>query len=120
MNYTQNPELDAARHDDELDALDEFNEKAQAEAPRLVLKDLQAIKTPGEWFRSTFHAGNSAEDILRDGMSVDDGIADRYTEFVIDATPEAKQKMLRAMADWFGKIYALEIYSDYMTALCDD
>lgn len=121
MTYTQNPELDAARHDDDLDALDEFNEKAKTEAPRLVLKDLQAITKPGDWFdKRTFHGGNSAEDILRDGMSVDDGIADRYAEFVIDATPEAKQKMLGAMADWFAKIYALEIYSDYMTALCDD
>lgn len=121
MTYTENPELDAARHDDELDAYDEFNQKAQVEAPRLVLKDLQAINKPGDWFdKRTFHGGNSAEDILRDGMSVDDDIADRYAEFVIDATPEAKQKMLSAMADWFGKIYALEIYSDYMTALCDD
>lgn len=119
--YTQNPEVDAARHDDELEAYDEFNQKAQVEAPKLVLKDLQAITKPGDWFdKRTFHCGYSAEDILRDGRSVDDDIADRYAEFVIDATPEAKQKMLGAMAEWFGKIYAMEIYSDYMTELCND
>lgn len=115
MTYTENPELDAARHDDELEAADDFQQKAEIEAPKLVLKDLQAIKTPRDWWEKyTFHGGNSAEDILRDGMNVDDDIADRYSEFIIDVTPESKDKMLRAMADWFGKQYALEIYTDYL------
>ena len=82
---------------------------------------MQAITKPGDWFeKRTFHGGNSAEDILRDGMSVDDDIADRYSEFMIDATPEAKDKMLQSMADWFGKMYAVEIFDDYLESLVND
>lgn len=120
MTYTENPELDAARHDDEQDALDEFYQMAHIEAPKLVLKDLQAIKTPSDWFNSTFHAGNCADEILSEGMSESDEVADAYAEFIFYATPEAKQKMLRAMADWFGKQHALEIYSDHLKDLSDD
>lgn len=120
MNYTQNPELDASRHDDDQEAADAFQQKAEIEAPNLVFKDLQAIKTPGDWFKSTFHAGNCADEILSEGMSDSDEVADAYAEFIFYATPEAKQKMLRAMADWFGKQHALEIYSDHLKDLCDD
>jgi len=121
MTYTENPELDAARHDDEMEAADDFQQKAEVEAPKLVLKDLQAIKKPRDWWATAiFHGGNSAEDILRDGMCVDDDIADAYAEFITDATPEAKAKMLQAMAAWFGKLYALEIYTDHLKDLSDD
>lgn len=117
MTYTENPELDAARHDDELEVDDDFQQKAEIEAPKLVLKDLQAIKTPRDWEKYTFHGGNSAEDILRNGMSVDDDIADRYSEFMIDVTTAARDKLLEAMAAWFAGVYALEIYTDHLKDL---
>lgn len=118
--YTANPEVDAANWNDAQDASDEFYQRANIEAPKLVLKELQAIKTPSDWFNSTFHAGNCADEILSEGMSDCDEIADAYAEFIFYATQEAKQKMLRAMADWFGKLHAAEIYSDHLKDLCDD
>ena len=118
MTYTANPELDAALHDDEIEAADEFQQKAEIEAPKLVMKDLQSIKKPRDWWATAlFHGGNSAEDLLRDGMSVDDDIADAYSEFITAPTQEAKEKMLMAMAAWFGKLHALEIYTDWLEDL---
>lgn len=117
---TANPADDAARFDDEQDAADAFYEQAQVEAPKLVLKDLQAITKPSDWFKSTFHGGNCADEILSEGMSSSDDIADSYAEFMVSPSAEAKDKMLRAMADWFGKLHALEIYSDHLKDLSDD
>lgn len=121
MTYTANPELDAARHDDEEQAADDLHEKAKREAPAIVLKQLQAIKKPKDWWEKySFAGGNSAEDILQQGMSVNDDVADRYAEFMIDATKEARDKMLQAMADWFASVYAFEVYTDHLEELSDD
>lgn len=115
---TPNPELDAARHDDELEAADDFRQEAAREAPGIVLKQLQAIKKPGDWYdKFTFHGGNCAEDILRDGMSADDDVADAYAEYMLDATPAAREKLLVAMANNHANLYALEIYTDYVKGL---
>lgn len=115
---TPNPELDAARHDADLDAADDFRQEAARHAPGIVLKQLQAIKKVRDWWdKYEFHGGNSAEDILRDGMSVDDDLADAYAEYMLDATPAAREKLLVAMADNHANLYALEIYTDYVKEL---
>lgn len=115
---TPNPELDAAQHDDDLEAACDMQDTAARNAPGIVLQQLKAIKKPKDWWdKYTFHGGNSAEDILQNGMSVDDDIADRYSEFMIDATPEAREKLLEAMAAWFATLYSLEIYTDWLKEL---
>lgn len=121
MTYTANPELDAARHEDEEQAADDLHEKAKREAPAIVLKQLLAIKKPKDWWEKyTFHGGNSAEDILQEGMSVNDDIADAYSEFMIDATPQAREKLLEVMAAWFASVYDVEIYTDHLGDLTND
>lgn len=116
MTYTENPELDAARHEDELDAEDELRQEAERRAPAIVLNQLKAIKKPGDWFDTDkFHFGNSAESILQGAFDdSNDDVGDRYAEFMIDATPEARDKLLKAMADWFASVYAFEVYTEYL------
>lgn len=116
MTYTENPELDAARHEDEDQAADDLHEKAKRDAPAIVLKQLQAIKKPGDWFnRKLFATGNSAEDLLRGAFAdSNDDVADSYAEFVIDMTPAAKEKLFIAMAAWFSKSFAWEIYTEWL------
>lgn len=116
MTYTANPELDAARHDDEAEAADDFQQQAEREAPGIVLKQLKAINTPRQWFdRKLFASGNSAEDLLRAAFDdSNDDVSDRYAEFIIDMTPESKEKLLVAMANWFAKDFAWEIYMEHL------
>ena len=116
MTYTENPELDAARHDDEQEAANDFQQKAEREAPGIVLRQLQAIKTPADWFnQKLFAMGNSAEDLLREAFAdSDDDVADRYAEFIIDMTPAAKEKLFIAMAAWFSKNFAWGIYTEWL------
>lgn len=122
MTYTANPELDAARHEDEEQAADDLHEKAKREAPGIVLKQLKAIKKPGDWFdTSKFAAGNSAESILQGAFDdANDNVADRYAEFMIDASKEARDKLLQAMADWFASVYPFEVYTEWLQELSDD
>ena len=116
MTYTENPELDAARHDDDLEAALELHETAEREALGIVTKQFQAIKKPADWFDTNkFAAGHSAESMLQGAVDdANDDVADRYAEFMIDATPEAKDKLLKAMAEWFSSVYAFEVYTDWL------
>lgn len=113
---TPNPELDAARHDDDLEAALELHETAEREAMGIVTKQFQAIKKPEDWFDTNkFAAGHSAESMLQGAFDdANDDVADRYAEFMIDATPEAKEKLLKAMAEWFSSVYAFEVYTDWL------
>lgn len=120
FGITDNPCDDAARFEQDQADYNAFCEKALVEARNLVLKDLQTITKPSDWFKSTFHGGNCADEILSEGMSSSDDIADAYAEFMVSPSAEARDKMLRAMADWFGKMHALEIYSDHLKELSDD
>ena len=118
LGPTANPHADAERWNDEEEAADALHEAAAVLAPGIVLKQLKAIKKPKDWWEKyTFHGGNSAEDILREGASVNDDIADAYSEFMIDATPEAREKLLEVMAAWFASVYAVEIYTDHLEDL---
>lgn len=114
--YTENPELDAAAYDDEADAWAEHCEKAAIEAPGIVLKQLRSIKKPGDWDGKKDFAGcHSADEILHwaIGKCCDD-VSDRYAEFMVEATPESRDRMLQAMADWFAGIYSAEIYQEWL------
>lgn len=119
MTYTANPELDAARHEDELEAADDFQQEAEREAPGIVFKKMQAINTPKGWFDHRKFIGRySVEEILRDAMDgSDDDTCDAYFEFMAEATKEAKEKMLQAMATWFCKTWAYEVYTEHLESL---
>ena len=116
---TANPCADAERWNDEQEAADEFHETAAREASDIMFRRLQAIHKPAAWFDSYKFLGRySAEDILRDAMAdADDDVEDCYSEFVIDVTLAAKEKMLRAMAAWFCKTWAVEVYTEYLEDL---
>lgn len=113
---TPNPELDAARHEADLEAAIELHETAEREALGIVTKQFQAIKKPADWFDTNkFAAGHSAESMLQGAFDdANDDVADRYAEFMIDATPESKEKLLKAMADWFSSVYAFEVYTEWL------
>ena len=113
---TPNPELDAARNDDDLEAALELHETAEREALGIVTKQFQAIKKPEDWFDTNkFAAGHSAESMLQGAFDdANDDVADRYAEFMIDATPGSKEKLLKAMAEWFASVYAFEVYTDWL------
>lgn len=116
---TSNPTADAERWESEQEAADEHREAAALEAPGIVLRQLQAIHTPADWFDHCKFLGRyTAEEILRDAMDdSDDDVCDSYAEFIIDMTQAAKEKMLQAMAAWFSKTWAHEIYDDYLESL---
>lgn len=116
---TCNPTADAERWESEQEAADERQEAADREAPGIVFRQLQAIHKPAGWFDARKFLGRySAEEILRDAMDdSDDDVSDRYAEFMIDTTPAAKEKMLKAMAVWFCKTWAHEVYTDYLESL---
>ena len=118
LGPTPNPCADAERWENECERLDEIKQEAEREAPLIVLSRLRALK-PGEWFdMSKFYAGHSAEDILRDAMDdSDDAVTDAYPEFMTASTPEAKQTLLQAMANWFSQRWAYEIYTEHLEAL---
>ena len=109
---TINPCADAERWENECERLDEIQQEAEREAPLIVLARLRALK-PGEWFdMSKFYAGHSAEDILRDAMDdSDDAVTEAYPRHMTEATPLTRQTLLQAMANWFGKRWAYEIYT---------
>lgn len=112
---TPNPELDAARHDADCEAHDELMQKAAKEAPGIMLKWLQALKNPADWFDHRFPSGHCADGILFCAMDdSDDDVSDRYAEFMVTGAQEARQKLLQAMANWFCKYWAYEVYTDWL------
>jgi hypothetical protein len=118
---TANPCADAEAWNDQQEAADDFQQKAATRAPYLLLRQLQAIKKPADWLDPQRILGRfSAEEILRDALGdSDDDVADRYAEFMIDATPEAKEKLLKAMAEWFSSVYAFEVYTEWLEDIQD-
>lgn len=113
---TPNPELDAARHDDDLEAAIELHETAEREALGIVTKQFQAIKKPADWFNANlFAAGHCAESILQGAFDdSNDAVSDAYAELMVDPTKEAREKLLKAMADWFSSVYAFEVYTEWL------
>lgn len=125
FNYTgptQNPEIDAARHDDEAEAFEEIGEKAAKIAPEIMLKKLQAIEDTGGWVdRKKFHGGNSANCILFDALSAGcTEVEDKHTYFMATMLKPGRDRLLEAMADWFAGIYAIEIYEEWLKEIGND
>ena len=116
---TANPAGDAERHENDREDADEWSQEAARQAPDIMFRRLQAIHKPAAWFDGFKFLGRySAEDILRDAMAdADDDVEDCYSEFVIDVTQATKEKMLRAMAAWFCKTWAVEVYTEYLEDL---
>lgn len=113
---TPNPELDAARHDDDLEAACDLQDEAARRAPGIVLLQLKAIKKPADWFDTNrFAIGYSAEAILQGAFDdSNDKVSDSYSEFMTNPTPEAREKLIEAMAEWFLSVYAYEVYTDWL------
>lgn len=103
-------------NDEEAEEHDAFVQKAQVEAPGIVYKQLKAIKKPTDWFKRSFHAENSADEVMQLAIESSDDACSAYVEFMVDSTQEARDKMLLKIADYFTSIYAYEIYKDY----CDE
>lgn len=119
LGPTANPNADAERWNDEQEAAEALHEAAARQAPGIVLRQMKAIKTPAGWYdKKRFAIYNSAQDILQGAFNdSNDDVSDRYAEFMIDATPEAREKLLEAMAAWFASVYAVEIYTDHLEDL---
>lgn len=119
---TADPAADAARWNDQQEAADDFQQEAAAEAPYILLRQLQAIKKPADWLDASRFLGRfSAEKILRDALGdSDDAVTDRYAEFIVDTTPQSKERLLLAMAEWFCSTWAYEVYSDHCAELSYD
>ncbi|MGU3628124.1 hypothetical protein [Comamonas sp. C24C] len=122
LGPTANPHADAERWNDEDAASDALHETAAVQAPGIVLRQLKSIKTPTAWFdKKRFAIRNSAQDILQGAFDdSNDDVSDRYAEFMVDATPQAREKLLEAMAAWFASVYAFEIYIDHLEDQKDD
>lgn len=119
MTYTENPELDAARHEDEEQAADDLHEKAKREAPGIVAKQFAKIVKPGDWFdKYVFAGGMSADELLYQAMEAsDDATQSAFAELMVSP---AAQPLREAIAAHFAKLHAFAIYTDHLEELSDD
>ena len=119
---TANPCADAEAWNDQQEAAADFHQEAATLAPGILLRLLQAIKKPADWLDPQRILGRfSAEEILRDALGdSDDTVTDRYAEFIVDTTPQSKERLLLAMAEWFCGTWAYEVYSDHCAELSYD
>lgn len=112
---TANPEADAERFENEQEAADALRETAEREAPLIVLKALQGMKTPDDWFRDLGVWDDlSADLILYRALDDCDDTIKAYVELLTNPTQGAQQKLFQCMASWLGKLYAVKIYKASM------
>ena len=112
---TVSPESDAARFESQQEAADEFRQEAERQAPLIVLKALQGIKTPADWFEDARAVhGWHADEMLRHALDYDDDTISAHAELVTKPTPGTKQKLFQCIAAWFGERYAVEIYTAHL------
>lgn len=116
MTYTENPDLDAARHDDELEAADELHETAKREAPGILEKQFAKLTKPGDWFdKYTFAGGMSADELLYHALEAsDDATNTAFAELMMS---EAAKPLRDAIAIHFAKHHAFAIYTDWLEDL---
>lgn len=111
---SSNPSDDAVRQD-ERQADQELHEAllkiAEQEAPLIVLAQLQAIKQPGAWFAPYLCAGvpRSADEILCDAIEENDEAKNAFAELMVSP---AAQQLRQAMAEFIGRKYAMDIYTE--------
>lgn len=116
---TADPVVGATRLDDDRDAEDAAHEAelalAELEAPLIVLAQLQALKTPGDWFRQCLAAGGlySPDELLCEAVNEDDDTKDRIAELM---TSPAVIEVHKAMAAFAARKRALAIYQEHTEA----
>lgn len=113
--FTADPVADAARYEDAREAEDAAYEamlaEAEQQAPLIVLAQLQAIKQPGAWFAPYLCAGvpRSADEILCDAIEENDEAKNAFAELMVSP---AAQQLRQAMAEFIGRKYAMDIYTE--------
>lgn len=118
MTYTANPELDAARHEDALAATADFHDEAMRNSPLIVYSDLKRINTAAQWNSTLFPGGHSAQEILDWALGdKDQETTDSFDAFLLTGDLAERDKMLKAMAEFFAKVYFLEIYTAHLEDL---
>ena len=116
MLMTASPAADAERWEDARQALQDADEamlaEAEQQAPLIVLAQLQAISRPCEWLEESISTGAlwSPDEILANAIEQDDDSRSAYAELM---TGPAAQRLRHAMAEWFGRKYALAIFHDH-------
>lgn len=113
MTYTENPELDAARHDDELQSADDMHETAKREAPGILEKQFAKLTKPADWFdKYAFAGGMSADELLYQAMEAsDDATQAAFAELMVS---EAAKPLREAIAAHFAKLHAFAIYTEWL------
>ena len=115
MLMKDNPTADAERYFDaryaEQDAHESLLAEAEQQAPVIVLTHLQALQQPGDWFKASICTGApwSPDEIFCEAVEQDDDSRNAYAELM---TSPAAQKLRQAMAEWFGRRYALALYQE--------
>ena len=107
-----NPCADAECWNDVQEVSDEQAQEIERIAASLILAQLQD-PSPGHWFKFHICAGAmfSPDEILAQAVDEDDDTRDAYAELM--ASP-AVLKLKHAMAAWFSRENAQEIYNQYM------
>ena len=110
---TPNPELDAARHDDDLEAALELHELAATQAPAIVFTQFAKIVKPGDWFDKYVFAGAmSADELLYQATQArDDAVIRAYAELMVS---DAAEPLRNAIAENFAERNAFGIYTDWL------
>ena len=110
---TADPVVGATDLDDdreaEQDAYEAMLAEAEQQAPLIVLGQLQALKQAGDWFKPAICTGTlwSPDEIFCEAVEHDDESRDAFAEQM--ASPAAQQ-LRQAMAEWFGRKYAMALY----------
>lgn len=108
---TANPELDAARYENDREDNDEWSQEAARQAPLIILKRLQGT-APTDWFKKRIEAAGawSADEIVLDAVADCPEAAEAHAELM--ASPAA-QKLRQLSAEWLAKRHHLAIYHDH-------
>lgn len=119
LNYTgptPNPELDAARHDDDLAAAEALHEEAAVKAPEIVVKQFEKVVNAGDWFdKYAFAGGMSADELLYQAMEAsDDAVISAYAELMVS---DAAKPLRDAIAANFSKRNPFGVYTDWLENL---
>lgn len=109
---TANPELDAARHDNDRENSDEWSQEAMRQAPLIIQRQLDACR-PADWFKCRLDVPGSMspDEVINDAVIEDPDAATALAELM--ASPAA-QPLRKLAAAWVGKKYHLDIYQSHL------
>lgn len=112
---TPDPVVGATSLDDDRQADQDAHEamlaEAEQQAPLIVLAQLQALKQPGDWFKTCIAAGglHSPDELMCEAANEDDATKDRIAELM---TSPAALEVYKAMAEFAGRKRAMAIYTE--------